>query len=52
MSSGTCAMKMRIASALTKPTMTLRGMNRMSLATPKTARRIWKTPARSTVAMK
>jgi len=29
---GSCAMKMRIARALTKPTMTLRGMNLISLA--------------------
>ena len=49
---GSWAMKTRIASALTNPTMTLRGMNRMSFATPRTARSTWKTPARITVAMK
>ena len=43
---------MRIARALTKPTITLRGMKRISFATPRTANRIWKIPARMTVAMK
>ena len=39
-----------MASALTKPTITLRGMNRMSLATPNQASSIWMTPARRIVA--
>ena len=43
---------MRIASALTKPTMTERGMNRISRATPSTPRTTCKIPARMTVAMK
>ena len=47
---GICAMKMRMASALTKPIITLRGMKRISFATPSTASRIWMTPASSTVA--
>ena len=34
---GTWARKIRIASALTKPTMTERGTNRISLATPSSA---------------
>jgi hypothetical protein len=45
-------MKMRIASALTNPTITLRGMNRMSFATPRRPRATWNIPARMTVAMK
>ncbi len=49
---GTCAMKMRMASALTNPTITCRGMNRMSFATPTAASRICRTPARTTVAMR
>lgn len=52
MSSGTWAMKIRITSAFTNPTITLRGRNRISLATPSTASRICNTPASSTVAMK
>ncbi len=32
---GSCARKIRIASALTKPTITLRGMNRMSRPRPR-----------------
>src|SRR5699024_8494378 len=51
MTCGTWAAKTRMDRALTKPTMTLRGMNRMSLATPATASRIWNTPASMTVAM-
>jgi hypothetical protein len=43
-------MKMRIASALTKPTITDRGMNRMSFATPASPSPTWMTPARITVA--
>ena len=42
-------MKIRMASALTKPTITLRGMNRISLATPSRLSTICRTPARSTV---
>lgn len=34
---GNCAMKIRIAKELTKPTITERGMKRMSFATPSTA---------------
>ena len=49
---GSCARKMRIASALTKPVITLRGMNRISFATPSSASTICSAPARSTVAMK
>ena len=49
---GSCATKIRMARALTKPTMTLRGMNRIILATPSSARTTWKMPARMTVAMK
>src|SRR5690606_30357139 len=47
---GSCDMSTMIASALTNPTMTLRGMNRNSFATPKSASRIWKTPASRIVA--
>ncbi len=45
-------MRIKIASALTKPTITERGMKRISRATPVTPSTIWRTPARSTVAMK
>ncbi|CAM5410838.1 hypothetical protein STENM327S_08804 [Streptomyces tendae] len=48
--SGTCAMKMRMARALTKPVITERGTNRINLATPSVPRTIWKTPARMTAA--
>ena len=40
---------MRIPSALTKPIITERGMNRMILASPSTPNRIWMMPARITV---
>ena len=49
---GTWARKIRIARALTKPTITERGMNRISLATPNTPSTIWMTPARMTVAIR
>ena len=39
-----------MASALTKPTITLRGMKRISLANPAAPMSTWKTPARTTVA--
>ena len=42
---GTWLVKIRIASALTKPTMTLRGMNRISLATPSRLSTICSRPA-------
>ncbi|CAM5727751.1 hypothetical protein SBADM41S_10287 [Streptomyces badius] len=45
-------MKIRMASALTKPTITERGMNRISFATPSAPRTTWKTPARMTAAMR
>jgi hypothetical protein len=38
--------------ALAKPTITDRGTNRISLATPSAPRMIWKTPARMTVAIR
>ncbi len=41
-----------MARAFTKPTITMRGMNRISFATPRAARMIWRMPARMTVAMK
>ena len=41
-----------MARALTKPTMTERGMKRISRAAPIRARTTWKTPARITAAMK
>lgn len=41
---------MRIARELTKPTITLRGTNRISLATPSAPSTIWRTPARITAA--
>ena len=49
---GICAEKMRIASALTKPIITDRGMNRISLATPSTERTICSAPPSRTVAMR
>lgn len=49
---GTCAEKMRIASALTNPTITLRGTNRISLATPSRPSTICRTPASNTVAIR
>ncbi len=48
--SGTCAMKISTARELTKPTITLRGTNRISRATPSAPRTIWKTPASRTAA--
>jgi hypothetical protein len=45
-------MNTRMASAFTKPTITERGMKRMSRVTPRMASRIWKTPARITAAMR
>lgn len=51
-SCGNCELNTKIASAFTNPTMTLRGMNRISFATPSTPRITWNTPARITVAMK
>ena len=51
-SCGTCDRKMRIASALTNPTITLRGMKRMSFATPSTANSTWMTPASTIVTMR
>ncbi len=43
-------MKIRIASALTKPTMTLRGRKRISRATPTAARSTCSRPPRTTAA--
>lgn len=43
-------MKIRTASELTKPTITLRGTKRISLATPRAPRTTWKIPARMTAA--
>jgi hypothetical protein len=43
-------MKMRMAREFTKPTITERGTNRISLATPSAPRTIWNTPARITAA--
>ena len=51
-SSGSWAINTRRASAFTKPTITERGMKRISRVTPRTASRIWKTPARITAAMR
>ncbi|MNR64608.1 hypothetical protein D3C85_1873150 [compost metagenome] len=51
-SSGTCAMKTRMARALTKPTITDRGIKRISLVTPDKPRMIWKAPARMTAAIR
>jgi hypothetical protein len=42
--------KIRIARALTKPTITLRGTNRMTRATPSRPRSTWTTPPSSTAA--
>ena len=39
---GSWARKIRIASALTNPTITLRGMNRISRATPSAPSTSWK----------
>ena len=47
---GICAANSRIARALTKPTMTVRGTNRMSLWTPSSPKRIWKAPVRTVAA--
>ena len=49
---GTCARKIRIASALTKPTMTLRGTNRISRAAPTAASATWIRPPRITAAIR
>ena len=49
---GNCEVKIRIAKALTNPTITLRGTKRINRATPRTLSRIWKTPARRTAATK
>jgi hypothetical protein len=49
-SSGTCARKIKMASALTKPTMTDRGTNRISLATPRAPRITCRRPPRMTAA--
>ncbi|CAM5592439.1 hypothetical protein SANTM175S_00732 [Streptomyces antimycoticus] len=43
-------MKIRIARALTKPTITERGTKRISFATPSMPSTIWKAPARMTAA--
>ena len=43
---GTWAKKMRIASAFTKPTITVRGTNRINSPTPRTPKMNWKIPAR------
>ncbi len=40
-----------MARAFTKPTITMRGMNRISFATPRAAGMIWRMPARMAVAM-
>ena len=45
-SSGSCEVNTRMANALTNPTITERGTNRMSRATPNTPSRIWMTPPR------
>ncbi|GAB4004751.1 hypothetical protein GCM10029992_50660 [Glycomyces albus] len=49
---GICAMKIKIARALMKPVSTLRGMNRISLATPVNASTAWIRPARIVAAMR
>jgi hypothetical protein len=49
---GTWETKIRMASALTKPTMTLRGTNRISRATPRPPRISCRTPARITAAIR
>ena len=43
---------MRMASAFTEPTITLRGTNRISFATPSRLSTICSTPASSTVAIR
>ncbi len=50
--SGTWAMKIRMARASTKPTITERGTNRISFATPRAPRAIWMIPARMTAAIR
>ena len=45
-------MKIRIARALTKPTITERGMNRMSFATPERSKDDLERAAEKTVAMR
>ena len=45
-------MKIKMASALTNPTMTLRGIKRINLATPRRLSTIWRRPARRTVAIR
>ena len=45
-------MKIKIASALTNPTMTLRGMKRINFATPRRLNTICRRPARRTVAIR
>jgi hypothetical protein len=47
---GNCAAAMRIASALTNPTMALRGRNRISFATPSRPNTTCRIPARITAA--
>ena len=49
---GIWAVNSRMPRALTKPTITERGTNRISLATPSAPRTIWNTPARMTVAIR
>ncbi len=49
---GSCAVKIRIASALTNPTITDRGTNRISFAAPSPPRISWKIPPRRTVAIR
>ena len=46
------ASKIKMARALTNPTITERGMNRISLATPANASATWMRPPRMTVAMR
>ena len=46
---GTWATKIRMPRALTNPSMTERGMNRMRRASPPRPKAIWMTPARTTV---
>lgn len=49
--SGTWGMKIRMASGLTNPTITERGMHRITgFATPSAPRMTWMTPARMTAA--
>ncbi len=47
---GTWARKIRIASALTKPSITVRGMKRISAPTPSLPRPIWRAPVRTVAA--